>query len=80
VQVAVDGEVIGDYREGSKSIDLTIMAKRSEDAGVERLRDVPMATNTGRVVPLSAVNQLRRHRRARSASAGSRSCPPSRCR
>lgn len=55
VQVAVDGEVIGDYREGSKSIDLTVMAKRPADAGVERLRDLPLATNTGRVVPLSAV-------------------------
>jgi HAE1 family hydrophobic/amphiphilic exporter-1 len=55
VQVAVDGEVIGDYREGSKSIDLTVMAKRLAGAGVERLRDVPLATNTGRVVPLSTV-------------------------
>jgi HAE1 family hydrophobic/amphiphilic exporter-1 len=55
VQVAVDGEVIGDYREGSKSIDLTVMARRPSSAGVERLRDVPLATNSGRIVPLSAV-------------------------
>jgi HAE1 family hydrophobic/amphiphilic exporter-1 len=55
VQVAVDGEVIGDYREGSKSIDLTVMARRPSATGVERLRDVPLATNTGRIVPLSAV-------------------------
>ena len=55
VQVAVDGEVIGDYREGAKSIDLTVMAQRPAGAGVERLRDLPLATFTGRVVPLSTV-------------------------
>lgn len=55
VLVAVDGEVIGDYREGAKSIDLTVMAKRPADRGVEALRDVPLATREGSVVPLSAV-------------------------
>ena len=71
VQVAVDGEVIGDYREGSKSIDLTIMASRpGNDAtatadggapapiaagGTEAIRDVPLATRDGGVVPLSQV-------------------------
>lgn len=54
-QIAVDGEVIGDYREGSKSIDLTVMAKRPDDRGVNALRDIPLATRDGRVVPLSQV-------------------------
>jgi HAE1 family hydrophobic/amphiphilic exporter-1 len=55
VQVAVDGEVIGDYREGAKSIDLTVMSKQASAQGVEALRDIPLATRAGRVIPLSAV-------------------------
>ena len=58
VQVAVDGEVIGDYREGSKSIDLTVVAARpvgGRAGGTDALRDVPLATRMGEVVPLSAV-------------------------
>jgi HAE1 family hydrophobic/amphiphilic exporter-1 len=57
-QIAVDGEVIGDYREGAKSIDLTIVANRPEGTGVEWLRDVPLATRDGQVVPLSQVAQF----------------------
>ncbi len=55
VQVAVDGEVIGDYREGARSVDLTVLAQRPLERGVEALRDVPLATRSGGVVPLSAV-------------------------
>jgi HAE1 family hydrophobic/amphiphilic exporter-1 len=55
VAVAVDGEVVGDYREGAKSIDLTVMSQRPQDRGVQDLRDVPMATRDGRVVPLASV-------------------------
>ncbi|WP_428938938.1 efflux RND transporter permease subunit [Fontivita pretiosa] len=54
-QIAVDGEVIGDYREGAKSIDLTIMAQRPADRGVEALRDLPLAGRSGWVMPLSQV-------------------------
>ena len=57
-QIAVDGEVIGDYREGAKSIDLTIVAQKPPSRGVDWLRDVPLATRDGRVVPLAQVAQL----------------------
>lgn len=70
--VAVDGEIIGDYREASKSIDLTVVSstgssvpKLEGDAGAARpgggaaaLADVPLATRSGQVVPLSAVATL----------------------
>ena len=57
-QIAVDGEVIGDYREAGRSIDLTIVAQRKEGEGVESLRDLPLATRDGRVVPLAQVAQF----------------------
>ncbi|MGH7213306.1 MAG: efflux RND transporter permease subunit [Tepidisphaeraceae bacterium] len=67
-QVAVDGETIGDYREGAKSIDLTVMSSTGSAVdGTRRitstddLRDVPLARGQGAgmgVVPLSAVATL----------------------
>lgn len=62
--VAVDGEVIGDYREDAKSIDLTVMGKHGSGVDetrmtdVDALRDVPLATRGGMTVPLSAVADL----------------------
>jgi HAE1 family hydrophobic/amphiphilic exporter-1 len=62
--VAVDGEIIGDYREGAKSIDLTVVSNAGSSvaegrmAGADALRDLPLATRTGQVVPLSAVATL----------------------
>lgn len=62
--VAVDGEVIGDYREGAKSIDLTVVSSTGSSVGEGRmisadsLRDVPLATRTGQIVPLSSVSIL----------------------
>jgi hydrophobic/amphiphilic exporter-1 (mainly G- bacteria), HAE1 family len=62
--VAVDGEIIGDYREGAKSIDLTVMSKHGSSVDETRmteadaLRNVPLATRNGMVVPLSAVANL----------------------
>ncbi|MGB7159855.1 MAG: efflux RND transporter permease subunit [Tepidisphaeraceae bacterium] len=62
--VAVDGEIIGDYREGAKSIDLTVMSNTGSPVDATRitqadaLRDVPLATRNGMVVPLSAVATL----------------------
>ena len=72
--VAVDGEVIGDYREGAKSIDLTVISSTGSSVpkpegaadgraaggggGAAALADVPLATRTGQVVPLSAVASL----------------------
>jgi HAE1 family hydrophobic/amphiphilic exporter-1 len=69
VQVAVDGEVVGDYREGAKTIDLTVLAARTEGTGTERLAELPVAMRRpvqtaaptlqqpqwGTVVPLSQV-------------------------
>jgi HAE1 family hydrophobic/amphiphilic exporter-1 len=62
--VAVDGEIIGDYREGAKSIDLTVMSNAGSSVDKTRLtdadalRDVPLATRNGMTVPLSAVATL----------------------
>jgi HAE1 family hydrophobic/amphiphilic exporter-1 len=62
--VAVDGEIIGDYREGAKSIDLTVMSINGSPVDQTRmteadaLRDVPLATRGGMTVPLSAVANL----------------------
>ncbi len=62
--VAVDGEIIGDYREGAKSIDLTVISNTGSSidgsrlATADDLRDVPLATRNGQVVPLSAVANI----------------------
>ena len=63
--VAVDGEIIGDYREGARSIDLTIVSRSGSSvpgdgqmAGTAALADVPLATRRGGVVPLAAVATL----------------------
>jgi HAE1 family hydrophobic/amphiphilic exporter-1 len=62
--VAVDGEIIGDYREGAKSIDLSVMSIHGSSVDKTRmteadaLRDVPLATRGGMTVPLSAVAKL----------------------
>jgi HAE1 family hydrophobic/amphiphilic exporter-1 len=78
--VAVDGEIIGDYREGAKSIDLTVMSINGSPVDQTRmteadaLRDIPLATRGGMTVPLSAVANLVPSE-ARSASAGSKEQP-----
>ena len=62
--VAVDGEIIGDYREGAKSIDLTVISSTGSAiddrrlTGADALADLPLATRNGQVVPLSAVANL----------------------
>lgn len=58
VLVAVDGEVVGDYREGSKSIDLTVLAPRGPEATTDALANMPLATRGGQVIPLSQVAAL----------------------
>ena len=48
--VAVDGEIIGDYREGSKSIDLTVVSQNGSSVdGARRIRNVDALAN----VPLA---------------------------
>jgi HAE1 family hydrophobic/amphiphilic exporter-1 len=63
--VAVDGEIIGDYREGAKNIDLTVVSNAGSSVdGDNRIRnadalaDIPLATRNGQVVPLSAVADI----------------------
>jgi HAE1 family hydrophobic/amphiphilic exporter-1 len=55
VQVGVDGMILGDYRLNGQTIDLTVVAARAGRSTPEALRDVPVATGDGRVVPLSSV-------------------------
>ena len=55
-QVAVDGEVIGDYRVGGRAIDLTVkMDPRSEQRYSHALGIAPIATRDGRVIQLGTV-------------------------
>ena len=55
-QVAVDGLIIGDYREQGRAIDLTVVdGTPRDDRYREDLRDVPITTRSGGVVPLSSV-------------------------
>jgi HAE1 family hydrophobic/amphiphilic exporter-1 len=57
-QVAVDGQIVGDYRYGGRAIDLTVLSNRPrEETFVEDLDQVPLATRDGRIVPLSSVVQ-----------------------
>lgn len=55
-QVAVDGQIVGDYRYLGRSIDLTVVNSlpRSQHT-IEQLADIPLATQTGQVVPLGSV-------------------------
>ena len=58
-QVAVDGQIVGDYRYGGRAIDLTVMTNRPRnETYVEELDQVPIATRDGRVVPLSSVVRM----------------------
>lgn len=54
-QVAVDGQIVGDYRGEGRSIDLTVVSADARAGHVEDLRDLPLATPDGRVVPLASV-------------------------
>lgn len=54
--VAVEGAVLGDYRDLGRSIDLTLMSDRRYS--VPQLADVPMATRDGRVIPMGSVVNL----------------------
>jgi HAE1 family hydrophobic/amphiphilic exporter-1 len=62
--VAVDGEIIGDYREGSRSIDLTVMSSygsavdENRMASADALRNLPFATRNGQIVTLNDVATL----------------------
>lgn len=54
--VAVDGRVVGDYRYQGRAVDLTVLSSvPRHQMDIEMLRDVPLATLNGQVVPLSQV-------------------------
>lgn len=60
VQVAVDGLILGDYRDRGTTIDLTVVSDTPRDArSREQLADIPLATRTGSIVPLESVASLR---------------------
>ncbi|HMO27642.1 MAG TPA: efflux RND transporter permease subunit, partial [Tepidisphaeraceae bacterium] len=55
-QTAVDGWIIGDYRDRGESIDLTLVTNQGRTGRVtEDLRHVPIPTRGGTTVPLSSV-------------------------
>ncbi len=56
-QVAVDGQIIGDYRLGGKAIDLVVMSAKKPVIS-DDLRDVPMVGADGRPLPMSSVATL----------------------
>ena len=59
VQAAVDGVIVGDYREAGETIDLTVVSDRPRDARFrEQLADIPMPARGGQVVPLDSVATL----------------------
>ncbi|MCZ7634263.1 MAG: efflux RND transporter permease subunit [Phycisphaerales bacterium] len=61
VQAAGDGAIVGEYRLGSDTIDLKVILAEAVDRRLlEGLEDVPVATPTGHVVPLSSVADFER--------------------
>lgn len=58
-QVAVDGLVLGDFRDRGQNIDLTVVSNTPRDArSREQLADIPLATRSGSIVPLGSVADL----------------------
>jgi HAE1 family hydrophobic/amphiphilic exporter-1 len=61
VQARGDGAIIGEYRVGGETIDLKIIARQSVDQKlIGNLDDMPIATPSGVIVPLSSVADVRR--------------------
>jgi HAE1 family hydrophobic/amphiphilic exporter-1 len=59
VQALGDGAIVGEYLIGGRAVDLKLVAKDGADGDVlERLRDQPIATPTGGVVPLTSLADL----------------------
>lgn len=54
-RVAVDGEVIGDYRGDGRSIDLTVVTVNAREGFTDELRNLPITTPDGRIIPISSV-------------------------
>jgi len=65
IRACGDGRVIGQYREGGKSIDLSIKVAGTEDPATARsatdmIADVPIYAPTGQIVPISSVCRTER--------------------
>ncbi len=65
VRACGDGRIVGQYRKGGKSIDLTVKVAGTESpetarSATDRVAGVPIYTPTGQVVPLSAVCRVER--------------------
>jgi HAE1 family hydrophobic/amphiphilic exporter-1 len=63
VRACGDGRVVGQYREGGRSVDLTIKVAGTQDAlegrsATDMIAQVPVFTPTGQIVPLSAVCKI----------------------
>ncbi|MHC4415978.1 MAG: efflux RND transporter permease subunit [Planctomycetota bacterium] len=61
VSASGDGAIIDEYHVGGEAIDLKIINKNAVDQKmIAGLGDVPLATPTGKIVPLSSVAEIRR--------------------
>ncbi len=61
VQASGDGAIIGEYRIGGQNIDLKLIARDAvEQEDIDGLGHLPIATPTGRVVPLGSLARLER--------------------
>lgn len=65
VRACGDGRVVGQYREGGDSVDLTIKFAGLDDpdqarGATSRITETPVFTPSGRIVPLSSVCRLER--------------------
>lgn len=59
VDALVDGAYAGDYFSGGEKIDLTIVGQQSFAERTQNLNDLPISTDLGQLVPLSAVAEIR---------------------
>ncbi len=59
VDALVDGAYAGDYFSGGEKIDLTIVGQQSFAERTQNLNDLPISTDQGQLVPLSAVAKVR---------------------
>ncbi|MFQ5428790.1 MAG: efflux RND transporter permease subunit [Phycisphaerae bacterium] len=65
IRACGDGRVVGQYREGGRSIDLTVKVADTEDpltgrSSTDMIARIPIYTPTGKVVPLSSVCRIKR--------------------
>lgn len=54
-----DGAFVGDYKVGSETIDLVVLPMGGRMDTLEQIRDVPVATPAGPVVPIDSVVEFR---------------------